>query len=594
MRRFSKPISFYIIGEDETENINHAIALAGKYRDIDNSRLYLFTTRDEAEYLINQRGKNAQTKEQDSRGLVIRRIHEITSMIYHHLYQNGYEKLFFPALGDKNSGELKTITVMIVGVGLHGTEMIKALSWYCQMEGYRLQIEAFDKDPLAEKRFAAACPELMNGGNREDSGDDVICKINFHSGMDVTTADFVAAIQSDALKKTTYVLVSLGSDVLNICTAVRIRTYFVQTLAKDKPKDKQNTAAPVIQTIVYTAYESNELGNLVNYKNESYAIDFIGSLASTYSKEVILNSELEESALSIHTAYYDKETFYEYEYYYRSSCAVAIHLKAVAKELMQHPFEVVDKEQGQQRVDPQPISPELLKDADKLLRVFDTLSSGIAKIEEKKTCGCCQKCRFRQDQRCHLASWKDWDEKINCIMQEILKKFTWTSWHNGKLIQDKMGKIISDWGDCSEAFKNALEMIETSDIPCLDNNEREKMFDDLLPEQAGQPAINAAIEGILQKYHNDDQKIILIRYCILVEKLKEQEHRRWSAYMRSEGYIPSEKRLDLGKMHPALKPFWKLDPSERNKDIHMDQLTALLNSVETETMEDKKPGQRRA
>ena len=49
------------------------------------------------------------------------------------------------------------------------------------------------------------------------------------------------------------------------------------------------------------------------------------------------------------------------------------------------------------------------------------------------------------------------------------------------------------------------------------------------------------------------------------------EHRRWNAYMRSEGYIYSgspkkSSRNDLGKMHNDLVCYAGLDEEEKRKD----------------------------
>ena len=56
--------------------------------------------------------------------------------------------------------------------------------------------------------------------------------------------------------------------------------------------------------------------------------------------------------------------------------------------------------------------------------------------------------------------------------------------------------------------------------------------------------------------------------CETIEKL---EHRRWNAYMRSEGYIYSgsndpKTRNDLAKMHHNLTSFETLDEEDKRKD----------------------------
>lgn len=58
----------------------------------------------------------------------------------------------------------------------------------------------------------------------------------------------------------------------------------------------------------------------------------------------------------------------------------------------------------------------------------------------------------------------------------------------------------------------------------------------------------------------------LISGCNL-ELLKEYEHKRWSAYMRSEGYIGLGDQKDfIAKTHPSLIPYQSLSPQEQNKD----------------------------
>ncbi len=48
--------------------------------------------------------------------------------------------------------------------------------------------------------------------------------------------------------------------------------------------------------------------------------------------------------------------------------------------------------------------------------------------------------------------------------------------------------------------------------------------------------------------------------------LRRLEHKRWNAYMRSEGYVYNETRNDLAKAHNCLKPFSELPEKEQMKD----------------------------
>jgi hypothetical protein len=205
----------------------------------------------------------------------------------------------------KEDDETKNISALIVGMGQHGTEMVKALTWFCQMDGYTFEINGFDKDPLAEDKFKQAAPALLTSEYR----------IQIHSDFDVDTDKFGEAVNK--LKNTSYVLVSLGDDDRNIKTAVYLRMCFERIGVK-----------PVIQAIVNT-YNKNVLNGIKNFKNQEYEIDFIGDLETSYSEDVIVNSVLEDEALAVHLLYNSNpEDFWSFEYNYRSSTATAIHNRA--------------------------------------------------------------------------------------------------------------------------------------------------------------------------------------------------------------------------------------------------------------------------
>jgi hypothetical protein len=48
--------------------------------------------------------------------------------------------------------------------------------------------------------------------------------------------------------------------------------------------------------------------------------------------------------------------------------------------------------------------------------------------------------------------------------------------------------------------------------------------------------------------------------------LRVLEHRRWNAYMRTEGYVYAETRNNLAKTHPCLVKFDELPLKEQEKD----------------------------
>jgi hypothetical protein len=299
-----RAISFFTIGANETENLNQALKLLEKFKNRENTNLYVFSTNVESELLLSSTEHSA---------VKVRRVNEVRSLINRILYEKG--NIIFDSARDNGSGA-KDISAIVIGMGRHGTEMVKALSWYGQMDGYNLEINAFDKDSLAKEKFMALAPELMsedyNGVTVEGEAQ---YKIDIHSGLDVDTVSFAKEISK--INNATYVLVALGNDEVNIKTAVNLRMYF-----------ERMKIHPVIQAIVYNSQQKRALSGVKNFKGQEYDIDFIGDMESSYVVDVIIDSELEEDALKRHLKWGEEKDFWNYEYNYRSSVASAIHMKA--------------------------------------------------------------------------------------------------------------------------------------------------------------------------------------------------------------------------------------------------------------------------
>lgn len=294
--------SFFTIGENESENINQSLKLITEYKNRDNTNLYVFASSTDSELLLTSLDK----------GLVkVRRINDIRSLINKILYDDGMT-MFDSAL---QKGDDKIISAVVIGLGQHGTCMVKALSWFCQMDGYKICVDAFDKDEEAESRFIAQCPELMSSKyNGAEIEGEAHYKINIHSGINVESNTFAESIQK--LNDTTYVLIALGSDEVNIRTASYLRMLYERMGCK-----------PIIQAIVFSTVEKEALIGIKNYRGQPYEIDFIGDLKTSYSEEVIIDSELEMAALDRHLRWGKEEDFWKYEYNYRSSVASVIHKK---------------------------------------------------------------------------------------------------------------------------------------------------------------------------------------------------------------------------------------------------------------------------
>ena len=285
-----RKLYFFTIKEDETKNQIQSLQLIDKYQKRKNTWLYVFSTRFECEMLLNQK---------DAGEIIVRRINVIQSLVYNRLYNDGYS-IFLAAdkvsSGKASQAEEKPVHCLVIGMGRHGTEMVKALAWFGQMPGCRMIIDAYDLDEHAKERFTAQCPELMSEEhNRVDpSGDEASYRIAIHSGVDVALSTFEEEIRQ--MTDVCYVFISLGSDEDNIRTAIAMRTLFSAMNGK-------NSVVPMIETVVYQPEEMQALNageGISDYQLNPYRIHFIGSMEEMYSVDVIMQSEIEREAEKYH------------------------------------------------------------------------------------------------------------------------------------------------------------------------------------------------------------------------------------------------------------------------------------------------------
>ena len=297
-------ISFFVISEKEGDNLIQSLKLLSRYNTRENTQLYVFSTGTEGELLLANADKGK---------IKLRRVNEVRSMVYRYLYDDGSE-LFDSAYTDADG--IRQINAAVVGLGKTGTEILKALAWYCQMDGYRLTAHAFDRDELAQEKFAALCPELMSSQyNGVCVPGETQYTIHIHSGVDIATKTFADRYMD--MGHQTFVFVCLGDDEDNINCAANIRML-----------SERCGSHPVIRTVVQSTEESEALLGICNYRGQAYGISPIGSLENACSEEVLMGSELEKLALERHLKWGEEEEFWQYEYNYRSSMASAVHMKA--------------------------------------------------------------------------------------------------------------------------------------------------------------------------------------------------------------------------------------------------------------------------
>jgi len=216
------------------------------------------------------------------------------------------------------------MSVLLVGCGDTGYEMLKAVYWCGQLSGCELEINVIDtRGSWIKDQFILECP----GINLEEEN------IRFIQA-DARTAAFREALDVYC-KKTTYAIVAMTSDVQNISTSMYLRTYFLQL------RETGFSNLPVICLRVRDSGRLRQVQKLVNNRNEEFNFHPFGSLDDTYSVDVLIGKQLEKMALNTHLTYYgvlgkDAEAddyknavtkYYSSEYNQRSSLASALHIK---------------------------------------------------------------------------------------------------------------------------------------------------------------------------------------------------------------------------------------------------------------------------
>ena len=294
-----KELSFICISETEEDNISDAVSLKDKYDRIGtNMNLYVFSTNAAGEMLLSNHGAEKMR---------VFRINDARRRVQNFLWEHG-EEFFrdeetYPGVGDeviqkdylpKKRSEFREINCVIVGLGKYGTELAKALLWYCQMDGYLFSLHIFDKDPDAEKRFTALCPEIMDKSiNGKNLNREAYYDVTVHSGINVEGSEFADEIKK--LYRTTHVFVMRGNDEDNIRTALQLRTLFEQMT---------NDINPKIRTVVYNKKLADRLQVATHWRRQKpYRIDFIWGLENSFTEEVLLAPAFEPTALLRHLKY---------------------------------------------------------------------------------------------------------------------------------------------------------------------------------------------------------------------------------------------------------------------------------------------------
>ncbi|MCD7777868.1 MAG: hypothetical protein LUH47_05120 [Clostridiales bacterium] len=314
-------VRFILADSDENKNTKTALRLTELYRDRANAEIYAFTSTRESELLFDSiyKGKPAG----GIRPVRLRRVNTVRNQIYKYILDNS---VFETAVEEYNE---KIISVLIIGMGGYGTEMLKALIWCGQMDGYILRFHIIDKSPDIESVFYRECPGIRQRGTQPKYGEDYY-EFNFYPETDVKTEKFTEIIKN--ISGISSVFISLGNEQANIETAIGLRTILSGRKIDNglRPDYSPETRQfPPITAVVHSDEKAVLLNNnrLSNFRHQYYNISCIGSVSEQFSYENIMSPEFEKMAYDIHSKWGSYDEFNNYEYNRRSSLASAIHKK---------------------------------------------------------------------------------------------------------------------------------------------------------------------------------------------------------------------------------------------------------------------------
>lgn len=360
-------VELFLIGNDESENVSQAVAITtelNKKNSKHNVKVFVFSTKPSAAYIIDSIKydnllQHAAENDYNENCFKLRRIDERQQLIWNTVPQM---KLF--DIANRND---KTLSVLIVGLGSYGMEFFKTLLWYCQFEGYKLQINIVDKSGKCteekgyiESLIKRSCPELLKT-NKCDTIGDAHYDIQIFSGVDALTADIDELLLSggntsdkasiaDRLRATNLAFVSLGDDDVNIEVSIHLRGLFDRmngVIAKESINWEQEAVDiySVVyddrkSSILYSECSDNNCNLLRNYKNIPYHIHFIGGMSMQFDYQNIYDAELERCAYQHHAGWVDIEKkpekakaeqkkYEQYEYYRRSSIAKELYRRGI-------------------------------------------------------------------------------------------------------------------------------------------------------------------------------------------------------------------------------------------------------------------------
>lgn len=292
-----KKLNFYMISENEEENLNKTLELINKYKDRENTKINIVNNSDETSVILDSTNKGK---------ISVEIINEKERAIFNLLDKT---PLYLNTLD-------KTISILIVGCGKLGKEFLKDATWCSMMVGYKLEILVIDVN--AEKvrdNIYIEAPEILD-----------YYDIKFVNA-DIKSDEAIMALKQRP--KVNYILVSMNNDDKNLEASIMLRRFYLREFKRE----------PIINLWILNEYKQEQISHIVNEKNNSYKLNAFGSFEDLYFRNNIVNSDIEKIAEQIHLTYCPEDINLErynlLEYNKRSSRASGLHIKYKIYSILQ-------------------------------------------------------------------------------------------------------------------------------------------------------------------------------------------------------------------------------------------------------------------
>ena len=508
-------VELFLIGENESENVEQAIKLTNNNRNQTKRAIYVFSSKQVSGYILDSLDKGDHVLSPTMESVIrdhpmevlcenklkpadfcldetfyLRRINSVDLLSTNILSDESIVKRL-----DKASKETKRISVMIIGTGEYGKAFLKTALWLYQRQGYMVELTVVDKEEksVIEGKLLADCPDLKLNQKVDIPGD-----ANYHvriiDNVDVNSSDLNNLFETDSrdshnewIDETQLVIVALGDDDQNIETAVRLRRLFdyKKGIHKRSENIEETDELPLIYSIVYNDRKAANLsagGNgkgIMDYKEEPYHIHFVGSLQEQYSYDVIENvKKAEEEAILYHVEWVGQTSKMRNAYYGASNSPAVQKFRNEARTVFENRS---GKKWGQ------PGYKESWDDAD-----FFTPDNSDKPDYDKPQAG--------------------------KVRKEIVKYMNFEYYRYSSIAKSLHKKISPHFTDTS------AQVMPTN---------------------------------------HDEGVVCMCNYC---NNKRITEHMRWNAYMISIGYKSGQKRADRAQIHPDMIPWDRLPLFEKLKD----------------------------